>query len=215
MGSGGPIYLGGDETKPPLPKEITGPVTADAARVEYQLIDGTTIDARLYALPDVLRAPAKAFVVFVPNDVLVVAGDMVAYDSSGNELGHEYTDFSPVWLSPKMIAEAPPDALAVMRSLQVAGAVAARYYDTHAQSFVGLDPANAMAISDAVTFNASPTAIAGEVSLRVAGRDKLVLASTTSAGHVYAVCFEFGPGSGLYAQNDPVTPGACSNDGWL
>ncbi|MEW6059885.1 MAG: hypothetical protein AB1551_07095 [Actinomycetota bacterium] len=215
MGSGGHWYPGHDETKPPLPQEITGLVTADAARVEYELTDGTIIEAHVYEMPDVLEARAKAFLVFVPNDVLVVAGDMVAYDSNGEELGREYTDFSPIFLWPKLIAQATPDALAVMRDLQVAGAVAVRYYETHGQSFLGLDPETASAISDAVTYNAFPSAVRGEVSLRVTGKDGLAISSATPNGHVYSACFESGPYSAVYCQNDPADANSCSNDGWL
>jgi hypothetical protein len=153
------------------------------------------------------------FLLFVPGDTLVIAGELVAYDSDGAELGREYFDVSPVSLFPKVLEESPPEAVLVMKDLQLAGAVVARYFNEHG-SFSGLDPASASAISSDVAYNISPTAIPGEVSIRVSGPQSLVLASATADGAIYSVCMDHGPGGGVYGRNDTSDPQACSN-GWL
>jgi hypothetical protein len=70
------------------PRDMEGVVTARAAKVSYQLVDGTTIVASLYPLPaEAFGGGAQAYLLFIPNDVLIQAGDLVAYDAAGNELG--------------------------------------------------------------------------------------------------------------------------------
>jgi hypothetical protein len=212
-GGGSPKYPDHDPTRAPLPRDIAGQVVSEAARVELRLEGGPTIAATVYALPEDLIGPANVFLLFVPADVLLLAGDLVAYDADGDELGREYLDVSPVSLFPKVLEESSPEAIAVMKQLQLAGAVVGRYYDTHG-SFSGLDPASASAISSDVAFNASPVAIPGGVSLRVSGPQNIVLASATADGQVYSVCFVYGPGGGTYGRNDTSDPYGCSN-GWL
>lgn len=209
------FYPGGDETLSPLPFDRTGVVIDLATSVEYQLNDGTTIPASLYPLPDgTFEVGTKAFLVFVPADTLVDAGYLVAYNGSGAEVGRQYIDFSPVWLSPKIIEEATPAQLDVLHELQTAGGVARRYYDEHGGSFVGLDAESASAISDAIAYNTAPIVMPGEVSLRVSGKDAMVLASATGDGQVYSVCFQYGPDGATYGRNDTSDPSACSNEGW-
>lgn len=211
-GSGSPEYPDHDRTRSPLPREIAGQVRSDAARVELRLEAGPTIEASVYALPDELLGPAKVFLLFVPADTLLVAGDLVAYDPSGAEIGREYLDMSPVSLFPKVLEEAPPEALEAMRRLQLAGAVVGRYFDTHG-SFSGLDPAAASAISAEVTFNTSAIAIPGEVSIRVSGPQGIVLASATPSGEVYVACSASWSGI-IQGRTDTSDPYACTN-GWL
>jgi hypothetical protein len=100
-----------------------------------------------------------------------------------------------------------------MKALQLAGAVAARYFYDH-DSWEGFDPVSAAGISNAVTYNTSSTATVGQVSLRVAGKDSLVLATKTSNGDVYSACLQHGPGGAMEGRNDTSDPSACSN-GWL
>jgi hypothetical protein len=196
-----------------LPKELVGEVVADAARVELQLERGPTLQATLYPVPEDLVGPAKVFLLFIPGDTFLVAGNLVAYDRSGNEIGREYYDLSPVSLFPKVLEESSPEAVSVMKDLQLAGAVAGRYFDIHS-SFSGLDPTTASEISSEVRYNTSSTAIPGEVSLRVSGPQRLVLASATSDGQIYSACFTMGPGVEAYGRNDTSDPFACTN-GWL
>lgn len=212
-GSTSPYYPNHDPTQAPLPKEIAGEVIADATRVELQLERGPLLRATLYPLPEELVGPAKAFLLFVPGDTLLEAGNLVAYDASGNEIGRTYFDVSPVSLYPKVIEESAPDAVNVMKELQLAGAVAGRYFDTHG-SFSGLDPETAMAISPEIQYNTSSTVIPGEVSLRVSGPQRLVLASATSTGEIYSACFTSGPNVSTYGRNDTSDSFACTN-GWL
>lgn len=211
-GSTSASYPDHDPTRPPLPREIAGQVLTEAARVEYQLERGPTVEAKLYSLPEELLGPAKVFLLFVPGETLLMAGDLIAYDASGDELGREYLDMSPVSLYPKVLEESSPEAVAVMKDLQLAGAVVGRYYDTHG-SYSGLDPASASAISSEVIFNSSPVAILGEVSIRVDGPRRLVLASATDDGKIYSACMD-GSGVGVYGRNDTSDPSACTN-GWL
>jgi hypothetical protein len=116
-------------------------------------------------------------------------------------------------LFPKVIEQSPPDAIEAMKALQLAGAVAERYFYEH-DSWARFDPAAASAISGAVTYNTSSTAIVGEVSLRVAAENSLVLATKTPSGDVYSACFEEGPGFAMEGRNDTSDPSGCSN-GWL
>jgi hypothetical protein len=211
-GSSSPDYPDHDPTRPPLPTGISGQVAVQADRVELRLERGPVVEATLYQLPDELIGPAKVFLLFVPGDTLLLAGDLIAYDDSGTELGREYLDLSPVSLFPKVLKESPPEAVAVMKDLQLAGAVVGRYFNTHG-SYSGLDPDSASAISSEVVFNASPVAITGEVSIRVSGPEDLVLASATADGSIYSVCIVYG-GVSAYGRNDTSDPLGCTN-GWL
>ncbi|HJU57157.1 MAG TPA: hypothetical protein VJ774_00250 [Actinomycetota bacterium] len=211
-GSSSPDYPDNDRTRPPLPIGLSGQVAVEAERVELLLEHGPVVDAALYALPDDLVGPAKVFLLFIPGDTLLVAGDLVAYDGSGAELDREYFDMSPVSLFPKVLEESPSQAIRVMKDLQLAGAVVGRYFDTHG-SYSGLDPDSASAISSEVVFNDSPVAIPGEVSIRVSGPQSLVLASATPDGAIYSACME-GPGVSVYGRNDTSDPHRCTN-GWL
>jgi hypothetical protein len=201
----------GDRSRP-LPRAVSGQVTADAERVELRLEAGPTVEAGLYPLPEELLGPAKVFLLFAPTDVLVFAGDLVAFDAAGEELGREYFDLSPVSLFPKVLEESTPDAIAVMKQLQLAGAIVGRYFDEHG-SYSGLDPASASTIAPSVVFNTSPVAVPGEVSIRVDGPQSLVLASATPKGDVYSVCMS-GGGASVYGRNDTSDSSGCSN-GWL
>lgn len=211
-GSSSPHYPDNDPTRPPLPIGISGQVAVQVDRVDLRLEHGPLVDAALYPLPDELIGPAKVFLLFVPGDTLLVAGDLVAYDGSGAELGREYFDLSPVPLYPKVLEESPPVAVAVMKDLQLAGAVVGRYFNTHG-SYSGLDPDSASAISSDVVFNDSPIAIPGEVSIRVSGPQSMVLASATRDGAIYSACMDSG-GVYLYGRNDTNDPEGCTN-GWL
>jgi hypothetical protein len=196
------------------PRDLEGDVTTRAASITYELVDGGTIEASLYPLPaDAFGGGAQAYVLFVPNDALIQAGNLVAYDAQGNELGRQYLDFSPVSLYPKVLDASSPEAVDAMKALQLAGAVAARYFYEH-DSWDGFDPASAAAISNDITYNTSSTAAVGEVSLRVAGKDSLVLATKTSNGDIYSACLQNGPSGALEGRNDTSDPSACSN-GWL
>jgi hypothetical protein len=210
--SSSPDYPDNDPTRPPLPIGISGQVAVQADRVELRLERGPVLEAALYQLPDELIGPAKVFLLFAPGDTLLLAGDLVAYDDSGAELGREYFDLSPVSLFPKVLEESSPEAVAVMKDLQLAGAVVARYFNTHG-SYSGLDPDSASAISSEVVFNASPVAIPGEVSIRVSGPQSLVLASATADGASYSVCMDYA-GASVYGRNDTSDPQGCTN-GWL
>lgn len=212
-GSSSPDYPDNDATRPPLPIGISGQVAVEADRVELRLEQGPVVDAALYRLADELIGPAKVFLLFVPADTLLLAGDLVAYDGSGAELGREYFDLSPVSLFPKVLEESPPDAIPVMKDLQLAGAVVGRYFNTRG-SYSGLNPESASAISSEVVFNTSPVAIPGEVSIRVSGPQSLVLASATADGAIYSACMEGGPSVSVYGRNDTSDPQGCTN-GWL
>lgn len=204
-------YRPGDRSQP-LPRAISGQVSPDAERVELWLEEGPRVEGTLYPLPEELLGSAKVFLLFAPADVLVFAGDLVAFDGAGNELGREYFDLSPVSLFPKVLEQSTPEAVAVMKQLQLAGAIVGRYFDEHL-SYSGLDPESASAIASGVLFNTSPVAIPGEVSIRVDGPQSLVLASATPQGDVYSVCMT-GFGGSVYGRNDISDASACSN-GWL
>lgn len=211
--SSGPSWSAGSGVSP-VPQELAGEVTERAARAEFHLVDGSVIEASLYPVPaDAFGGGAQVYLLFVPSDVLVKAGEMVAYDADGNEMGRQYLDFSPVPLFPKVLEESSPEAVEAMRNLQVAGAVAGRYYQTHDLTWEGFDSAAASAVSDAVVYNSSDTAITGEVSIRSVSPDALVLATRAANGQVYSVCMQGGSGS-MYGRNDTSDPDACSN-GWL
>ena len=196
------------------PRDVAGVVTSKADRVELQLVDGDSVRASVYPLPDAaFGGGASAFVLFIPNDVLVQAGDLVAYDENGRVLGRQYADYTSVALFPKVIEQSPPDAIEAMKALQLAGAVAEQFFYAH-DSWAGFDPATASAISDAVAYNTLSTAVVGEVSLRVADKNSMVLSTKTPSGDVYSACFEEGPGFAMQGRNDTSDPKGCSN-GWL
>ncbi|MGH2635836.1 MAG: hypothetical protein ACRDHU_06805 [Actinomycetota bacterium] len=209
--SGGPSWSA-DTGLSTFPLELYGQVTDRADRVEYQMVNGDSIDASLYDVPE-RGYEGQIYLLFVPGDVLVHAGEVVAYDADGVELGRQYLDFSPTALFAKGLEDSSPEAVEAMRDLQLAGAVAGRYYGTHDLSWEGFGPEAAAAISDDVVYNAAPTAVVGEVSIRVAGPEGLVLATVATNGEVYAACMEFGSTS-YYGRNDATDPGECTN-GWL
>jgi hypothetical protein len=212
-GSSGPSW-NAEEGWSTAPREIDGVVTSDAARIEFQLVGGESVAGDVYALPsDAFGGGASAYVIFVPNRFLVPAGDLVALDEQGRELGRQYLDFSPVFLYPKVIDESPPESVDAMKAMQLAGGVAARYFYDHG-SWAGFDPAAATSISDDVDYNTSQTAIVGEISLRVADKNSLVLATKTPRGDIYSACMTDGPGGAMEGRNDTSDPSACSN-GWL
>jgi len=196
------------------PREVAGVVTSKANRVELQLVDGGSVPASVYPLPEAaFGGGASAFVLFISYDVVVQAGDLVAYDENGQVLGRQYADYTPVALFSEAVEQSPPDAVDAMKALQLAGAVAQRYFFEH-DSWVRFDPGAASAISDAVTYNTSSTALVGEVSLRVADKSSMVLATKTPSGEVYSACFHQGPSFAMEGRNDTSDPSACS-DGWL
>jgi hypothetical protein len=196
------------------PRDVAGIVTSNADRVELQLVHGDTLEASVHPLPEAaFGGGASAFVLFIPYDVLVQAGDLVAYDENGRVLGRQYADYTSVALFPKVLEESPPDAIEAMKALQVAGAVAERYFYEH-DSWARFDPAAASAISDSVAYNTSSQAVVGQVSLRVADKNSMVLATETPSGDVYSACFDDGPGFAMQGRNDTSDPSACSN-GWL
>jgi hypothetical protein len=196
------------------PREVAGVVTSRATRVGLQLVDGGSVPASVYPLPDAaFGGGASAFVLFIAYDVLVQAGDLVAYDENEQVLGRQYADYTPVALYSKAVEQSPPDAVDAMKALRLAGAVAQRYFFEH-DSWARFDPAAASAISDAVTYNTSSTAAVGEVSLRVADKNSMVLATKTPSGDVYSACFDQDPSYAMEGRNDTSDPSACSN-GWL
>jgi hypothetical protein len=182
----------------------------------YELEDGAAIEAQLFDVPpEAFGGGARAFVLFVPVDTLVNAGDLVLYDAGGNEIARQSFDNSPVAIFPNVLETASPDALDAMRDLQLAGGVAARYFYDHDGQWTGFDPSAASAISSDVTYNASSTAVTGEVSLRVSGKKDLVLATRTPSGDIYSACLAGGPdGGAIEGRNDVTDASACSN-GWL
>jgi hypothetical protein len=159
-----------------------------------------------------VRRRRSAFVLFIPYDVLVQAGDLVAYDENGQVLGRQYADFTALHLSSYVIEQSPPDAIEALEAVQLAGAVAQRYFYEH-NSWARFDPAAASAISDAVAYNTSSTAVVGEVSLRVADKNSIVLATKTPSGDVYSACFEDGPTFATQGRNDTSDPSACPTGG--
>jgi hypothetical protein len=214
LGSGGPSWSL-DSGWSTAPREVDGVVNTRAARVEFHLVEGDVIPATVYPLPqDAFGGGAQAFLLFVPNDILIQAGDLVAYDDQGNEIGRQYLDLTPVSLYPTVLAKSSPEAIDAMKDLRLAGAVAARYFYTH-NSWNGFDPGSASAISNAINYNTSPTAVVGEVSIRVSGKNGLVLATRISNGDVYSACLADGPGGfATDGRNDVSDPTKCSN-GWL
>jgi hypothetical protein len=213
MGTSGPSWSI-DTGFSTAPREVEGVVTSKADRVELQLVDGGSVPASVYALPEAaFGGGASAFLLFIPSDVLVHAGDLVAYDEDGRVLGRQSVDFASVALFPKVVEQSPPDAVDAMKALRLAGAVAERYFYEH-ESWARFDPTAASAISDAVTYNTSSRAVVGEVSLRVADKNSMVLATKTPSGDVYSACLDDGPGFAIQGRNDTSDPSACSN-GWL
>jgi hypothetical protein len=197
-----------------VPREVEGVVTVRAAKVELHTVEGDVVPANLYPLPpDAFGGGAQAYLLFVPNNILIQAGDLIAYDEPGTEIGRQYVDFSPVALFPKVLEESSPEAVAAMKDLQLAGAVAARYFYVH-NTWQGFDPGSASQISDAITYNTSPSAVVGEVSIRVSGKHGLVLATKISNGDVYSACLTDGPEPAIEGRNDVSDPTTCSN-GWL
>ena len=76
------------------PSNITALASDLVARVVFEVVDGSTIEGALYPVPDDSIGIPQVGLVIVPEDV-PLEGELVAYDSDGNEIGREFVGETP------------------------------------------------------------------------------------------------------------------------
>ena len=190
------------------PAQIDGLASTRVATVTFVDRAGTEYDGELFPMPEEVLGPAQAFVIFVPNTGRIV-GEVRAYDASGSVLATESID--PMGEPPGPTAEID----AVWSALRAARDSVGRYL-TQTGSFAGITPEAMHELVPEVTFNASESAVANEVSLRGATARDIALVSTTTNGEVYCIAVNMDEGGGgnyRYGTQDAAAPEECRG-GW-
>lgn len=189
-----------DFTVPDLALELSdghavvfGAVTFEAERVELRPADGSApIAGTILELPAWLDAPFDAFT--APGGI---PGELVAVGPEG--------DVGSQQVGGRVAPD--PGIRAVMSHLRNAY-VAAKTYFTDGDTYEGFTPEVATSIDPDRTFNSAAQAVAGEVSIRDAGADRIVLAEATEAGQVLCIA-EQPDGSTTHGALDAQTAAEC------
>ena len=204
------FQLGWSSDDRSIPQDIEGLASTRVTHVEYVHGDGAVFGGALYPMPERFIGPAQALLIFVPGNVLI-DGEVVAYDASGAVLERQE-------LSSSFGGEAPgptPEIDAVWKALRASRDSVDRHLK-QAGTLVGITPEDMTELVPDVTFNASASVIADEVSLRGATDREIALVSATPDGDVYCIAVNIddgGGGSYRYGRQDAATPEECRG-GW-
>lgn len=188
-----PIELGGANGV------VFGAVTSDAERVELRPADGSEpVIGSILELPPSLQAPFDAFVMEID-----ASGEVVAVGSNG-DLGSV-----PVGGG----GPGPPGPGPTIEDRRVQSDlrnayVAAKTHYTDENTYEGFTPDVAASFEPSITYNTASTAVAGEVSIRDAGADRIVLAELSGSGTVLCIA-EQPDGSTTYGAVDAQTAAEC------
>lgn len=185
-------------------------VTPSAGRVVIELDDGRTFDTTLIPIPERFAGPVSAALAFLPTSAvgrqLEIAGDLVAYDASGIELGREsLTNEEPAGPTPEI--DAVWRALRKARDLLPDG--------LEFGSVTDLSPALASELVDGIAFNDAVRVIPGEVSIRGVESDRFVLVGATP-DEVFCLGVRIDEGGGgnfKYGNDDAAGWSDCAG-GW-
>jgi hypothetical protein len=197
----------GDFTVPDVGLEIGreadvafGAVNDEASSIELRPSDGSpAIRGSILMLPPTLDAPFHAFVISG-----VTAGTLVAIGPDGEEIGRQ--EIGPPQ-SDGPTVELPLEDRRVHSDLRNAY-VAAKTYFTDGATYEGFRPEIARAIEPTLSYNTSTEAVAGEVSIRDAGSDRIVLVELSGSGTVLCIA-EQPEGSTTYGAVDAQTAAEC------
>ena len=205
------------------PSNITALASDLVARVVFEVVDGSTIEGALYPVPDDSIGIPQVGLVIVPEDV-PLKGELVAYDSDGNEIGREFVGETPEPAGPT------PEIDAVWNLLRRARDAVSRWTGTNADSLEGFSVEEARSAMPDFPWNAAGAGepVPNEVSIRgvaPAGGSELtgwsgwnvVLVSVTpDLEHVYCVAVNIDEGGGgnfRYGALDASTYEECRG-GW-
>lgn len=203
-----------------VPQNVLGLASSRVTSVVYVDRSGTQIPGGLFPLPPGVAGGAQVWLVLVPAD-MPVNGEVVATDASGAEVGHEPAKgYTPPRVPVTNDNSEPPGPTqeidAVWTRLRTARDGISSYPNDHGGSLTGLDLIAAAALDQSVTWNDSPSALPGEVSIRGVTADRLVLVSVTTAGETYCIGLSVDANGGTgyrYGRQDAATYEACSG-GW-
>lgn len=176
-----------------------GAVVPEAERAEFRPEDGgEAIEGTILTVPDSLAAPYDAFVVL--HDA-ARQGRLVVVGPDGELGGADTVDVS-------QIVEPTVEDRRVQADLRNAYEAAKTYF-TDANTYEGFTPKVAISIEPSLAYNASAQAVSGEVSIRDAGADHIVLAEVSETGNVFCIA-ENGTGTTTYGAVDAQTAAECT-----
>jgi hypothetical protein len=179
---------------------VFGAVTDEAASIELRPSDGSpAIPGSILTLPRTLDAPFHAFVISG-----IAAGTIVVIGPDGGEIGSQ--EIGPPQVAGPTVEPSVEDRR-VHSDLRNAY-VAAKTFFTDRDSYRGFAIGEASAIEPSLVYNIDSVAVAGEVSIRDAGRDHIVLAEASETGTAFCIA-EQPDGSTTYGAVDAQTAAEC------
>jgi hypothetical protein len=205
------------------PSDITALASDAVARVVFEASSGATFEGGLYPVPDESLGIAQVALVIVPSGV-EVAGDLIALDADGNELGREAVGDLGEPVGPT------PEIDAVWSMLRQARDAVASWASEHDSSFKVFTLASLADSAQQIAWNVSGQGkpVPGEVSVRgvapAGGSEstgwsgwKVVLVSITpDLEHTYCIAVnidENGGGNYRYGTQDAASYEECRG-GW-
>lgn len=161
---------------------VAGSVHGGAERVEYLAPDGTTSTASILSVPDELRSTLASRAGVVADRIFWVPGD----PSSVGQIV-QFVDGVPTTENVTLVTAVPTAAdLRARMYLRNALVAALTHYTDHA-SFVGFTPKLAASIEPSLTYNTSPTVIAGEISIRDITESTVLLVTASGTSEVWCI----------------------------
>jgi hypothetical protein len=205
------------------PNPITALASDAVSRVEFQASNGTTLDGLLYPVPDASLGVPQVALVLVPSDV-PLTGDLVAFDTDGNEVGREFVGDLGEPKGPT------PEIDAVWNLLRRARDAVQRWAGHHGDSLETFTVDEAISSIPDIPWNASEAGkpVPNEISIRGvapaggseltgwSGWDFVLVSITPDLGHTYCIAVnidENGGGNFRYGTQDAATYEGC-RDGW-
>ncbi|MBI2238036.1 MAG: hypothetical protein HYU54_05860 [Actinobacteria bacterium] len=199
---------------------IFGAVVKSAVRVTADRVEG-----RLVPMPPSFDLPFKVFLVDVPTpNMELLGGTVTGFDADGNQVAEGPFAVTtqrtppaqacpPVYAAPSTASSRPLwDAAAVQSALRNALAAAKTYF-TDCDSYEGLTPEALVSIEPSLTYNASPTAVEGEISIRDVTDTTVLLVAESSDGRVWCIADDVAADTTTYGTVDAKTVEECTG-GW-
>ncbi len=178
---------------------VFGAVRSEAETIELRPADGSApVAGSILQLPPSLGAPFVAFVVSgrVAGEIVATGPDgVVASQAIGGEPSEPPT------------TEPNPEDRRVQSDLRNAY-VSAKTHFTDNDTYEGFTPDVAASFGTSITYNIAAQAVVGEVSIRDAGSDHIVLAELSDSGTVLCIA-EQPDGSTTYGAIDAQTAAEC------
>ena len=190
---------------------VDGAVLTDATAVEYQAAGQDPVAATILEVPDSVRSsiasisggetPSRLFWMLVDQSeaTAVPPGRIVQLAADGSQLSSQ-----PIGL---VGLDSSSGALA--RSDLRNALVAAKTHYTDGASYVGFTPDVANGIEPSLTYNASSTAVDGEVSIRDVTATTVLLVTATNDGSVWCIADDTSTSTTSYGTVDAQTAAEC------